>query len=352
MMNPVIADDLRFIAGQELPWQTLHGKTVLVSGAAGFMPSYLVDTLLHLRAEHAIDVKVIGLVRNLESARQRFADSDPAAGLTLLVQDVCDAVEIDGPVDWIIHAASIATPKRFRKDPVGTILPNVLGTRQLLQLATDKQSEGFLFFSTSGVYGHLSADCYPLPEDRFGALDPMDLASCYLESKRQGENLCVAWQHQYGLPVKVVRPAINYGPGIALDDGRSFADFIACIVQRRDIELYSDGKVIRNFCYLADAIHGIFRVLLLGKPGEAYNVATDHEISVLGLAEYLVDEVFPERGLKVVMRDNPNRDYLRVDFARTTVDISKVRALGWTLHFPIREGFRRVVDSFEQGRQS
>ncbi|HEY9078875.1 NAD-dependent epimerase/dehydratase family protein [Magnetovibrio sp.] len=347
MRNRIIEDDLSYIVNADLPWQELTGKTVLISGAAGFLISYVVHLLLFLNEKNDANIKIIGLVRDAERAREKYASVPQTENLLFISQDVCDEISIDEKIDYIIHAASYATPKVFRDNPVGTILPNVIGTKNLLELAVKNDVDGFLFFSTSGVYGHVADEDYPVPETCFGGLDPMELSSCYLESKRMGENMCVAWMHQYGVPIKIVRPAITYGPGLDLDGGRSFEDFIACIVRKQDITLYSDGRAIRNFCYIADATLGFFTVLLKGENGQAYNVATDHEISIKDLAQYLVDDVFPERNLKVISKFDTSKDYLRTQFSRTTVDISKIRALGWTLSFPIAPGFKKVVQSFE-----
>jgi len=347
MRNRIIEDDLTFITNADLPWEDLTGKTILISGAAGFLISYVVHLLLYLNEKNNANIKIIGLVRNAELAYQKYDCASASQHLKFISQDVCDQISIDEKIDYIIHAASYATPKVFRDNPVGTILPNVIGTKNLLELAVKNDVDGFLFFSTSGVYGHVRDEDYPIQETCFGALDCMDLSSCYLESKRMGENMCVAWMHQYGVPIKIVRPAITYGPGLNLDGGRSFEDFVSCIVHKQDIQLYSDGSAIRNFCYIADATLGFFTVLLKGENGQAYNVATDHEISIKDLAQHLVDDVFPELGLKVIHEYDTSRDYLRTQYSRTTVDINKAKALGWTLSFPIAEGFKRVVQSCE-----
>lgn len=346
-MNSIIKSDVDYIISNNLDWHTFDGKVVLVSGAAGFLASYMVDVLLALRISAGVNVRVIGLVRNLAKAQERFRHHHENS-LSLITADVCNEIHVDGPVDYIIHAASIATPKIFGADPVGTILPNVLGTRNLLELARQKGTKNFLYFSTSGVYGFVGEDKYPIKEDVFGALDPMKPETCYLESKRMGENLCVSWMKQYGTQVKVVRPAITYGPGISLDDGRSFADFIANIVERKNIVLYSDGAAIRNYCYIADAIFGIFLVLLRGEAGSAYNVASPEEISVAALAQYLVSEVFPERELQVIFSHAPSKNFMRMNFARTTVEVSKLEKLGWRMSFSIKDGFKRAVQSFEE----
>ncbi|MFH0926491.1 MAG: NAD-dependent epimerase/dehydratase family protein [bacterium] len=344
MRNSIIKLDLKYITNENLPWESLKNKTFLVSGASGFLPAYIIETLLYLNETRQLNIQIIGLVRSLEKAYARFPHYNNR-NLNIIQQDVCDAIIIEERVDYIVHAASQATPKVFQTDPVGTILPNVIGTNNLLKLAVEKKVECFLFFSSSGVHGYVDESLYPIKEDCYGYLDPTNLASCYLESKRMGENMCIAWMHQYGAPIKIVRPAITYGPGMKLDDGRSFADFVSKIVNYQDIEIYSDGTALRNFCYLADATLGFFTVMLRGKVGEPYNIATDHEISILDLARLLVDKVFPELNLKVVMKNDPSRNYLRTNYLRTTVDITKAKMLGWKLNFSIEEGFKRTVQS-------
>lgn len=352
MRNNIVSADLKYITDQGLPWELLKDKTVLISGASGFLPAYMVETLLYLNEIRQLNIRVIGLVRNLEKAHKRFIYYDGNKNLQLILQDVCNPIKITENINFIVHAASNATPKVFKTDPVGTLSPNVIGTANLLKLAAEKKVMCFLYFSTSGVHGFVDQSSYPIKEDCYGLLNFTDIASCYLESKRMGENMCIAWMHQFGVPVKIVRPATTYGPGLNLDDGRSFADFIANIVNNHDIELYSDGKALRNFCYLADATLGFFLVMLKGRVGEAYHVATDHEISILDLAKKLVEQIFPERKLKVVMKIEKSKDYLRTDFQRTTVDITKLKALGWKLSFPIEDGFRRTVKSIEEANKN
>ena len=346
MRNHIIEADLKYITDHPLPWEFFRNKTVLVSGASGFLPAYMVETLLYLREKRQYDVKVIGMVRNLERAKSRFAHYEGNPALRLVLHDVCVPFSFDEKLDVIIHAASQATPKYFRDDPVGTLLPNVVGTAQLLNLARDRKVECFGFFSTSGVHGFVDPSCYPVKEDCYGILNPTDLSSCYLESKRMGENMCIAWRHQYGVPVKIIRPAITYGPELKLDDGRSFADFVASMVLGKDIELTSDGTAYRNYCYISDATIGFFLVLLKGEIGQAYNVASEEEIRIVDLARKLTSEVFPEKKLKVVFKTPPGKDFLRVHYSRSAVDISKLKALGWKQQVPLDEGFRRTVESF------
>jgi UDP-glucuronate decarboxylase len=346
--NLVVEEDLQEIINADLPWADFEDKTVLISGANGLLPAYMVETLLYLNEKRkAHPTKVIALVRNREKAQARFAAYQHRDDLQLIVQDVCVPLAIHERIDCVIHAASQASPKFFGQDPVGTLSANVLGTYNLLNLAKDKQVKGFLFFSSSEVYGQVDSSQIPIKEDFYGYVDPTDVRSCYAESKRMGETMCVAWAHQYNVPAKTVRPFHTYGPGMRLDDGRVFADFVADIVNNRDIVMKSDGSTVRSFCYLADATLGFFTILLKGEIGQAYNIGNDQgEISILDLANLLVAS-FPEKGLKVVKQDFAfSSGYLKSPISRNCPDISRAHALGWQPQTSVKDGFERTVRSF------
>lgn len=343
-MNKNIISDLHYITNQNLDWEQFKNKTILISGASGFLATWIVDTLFYLNNIKEYNIKVIAVIRNLDNAEIKFSDKY-YNGLTIIHRDVCDTFKISNPIDYIIHSAGNATPKVFKEDPVGTIIPNTIGTKNLLDLAKEKNAE-FIYFSTSGVYGYKDYFDYPLSEHDFGKLDCTDLSSCYLESKRAGENLCIAYKHQYNVNIKIVRPCIIYGYGIGLEDGRSFADFINNIVNNQDIILYSNGTAQRSFCYISDFIVGLFTVILKGKNGEAYNIASEKEISIKELAELLVNEIVPEKNLKVVIKSSKNKNYLRSEFSRTQMNIDKLKSLGWKLNFDLKQGFSRTINSY------
>ena len=347
MKNRIIQDDLAFIAGVELPWEQLAGKTVLVTGANGFLPSYMVKTLLYLNAHKNLDIRIVALVRSKKKAMERFGDYVKMGRLTLIVQDVCDPITCNSDVDYIVHAASQASPKYFGADPVGTLSANVLGTYNLLELAREKNVTGFLYFSSGEVYGEVSEDKIPTKEDDYGYVDPTNVRSCYAESKRMGENMCISWHHQYGIPAKIVRPFHTYGPGMSFSDGRVFADFVSDVVNESDIVMKSDGSAIRTFCYLADAVSGFFTVLLKGQSGQAYNVSNDKgEISIIDLAETIIS-LFPERSIKVIKKkDAYLKGYLKSGITRTRPDIGKICSLGWQPQYSIRNGFKRTIRSY------
>lgn len=346
--HPIIEEDLKRIVSADLDWGRLFEKSVLISGANGFLPVYMLETLLYLNDEQRAGIRVTGLVRDRERAMRRLGHLAGRPDLRLTVQDVRDPLIGLDPPEFVIHAASQASPKYFATDPVGTFEPNVLGTQRMLQLANHSRCEGFLFFSSGEVYGRLLDPSIPVTETSYGPVDPMNIRSCYAEGKRAGESLCVCWHAQFGVPAKIVRISHTYGPGMALDDGRVFADFVADIVGHRDIVIKSDGSARRPFCYLADATIAYFTVLLNGKCGEAYNVGSDIETSIWELAEMLC-QLFPERSCKVIRRERTANDrHLSSPLTGGHFDISKIRALGWEPTTSVEEGFRRTVLSYEQ----
>lgn len=346
-MNKIINADVAKILATFLPWYQLSNKTILVTGGAGFLASYLVETLLAFPNMGVESCKVICMARCLDKARNRFSHHVSNQNLIFMQGDVCDVSEIDGEVDIIIHAASLASPKYYSIDPVGIINANVVGTRNMLNIARNKKCSHFLFLSSGEIYGQFDMSHQITKEADMGYVDCMQVRSCYAESKRLGENMCVAYHHQFGLNTVIVRPFHTYGPGMNLTDGRVFSDFVADVLNKRDIVLKSDGLSSRPFCYVSDATIGFFTALLNGSPAQAYNIGNpQQELSIKDLAVTLVDE-FSELGIKMVFRYRDNLDkYLISPVLKCTPDISKISKLGWTPSVDVRTGFRRTIESF------
>jgi nucleoside-diphosphate-sugar epimerase len=344
--NSVVEGDLKRIVSSSLPWNRLSGKTVLITGGNGFVPAYMVETLLYLNDAANAGIHVIALVRNREKALRRLGLLAERSDVAIVVQDVREPYTGPGSIDFLVHAASQASPKHFGVDPVGTFEANVVGTQRMLELAHKAKAEGFLFFSSGEVYGQPADPSRLVKESDYGYLDPLNVRSCYAEGKRGGETLCACWHAQFGVPAKVVRLSHTYGPGMESSDGRVFADFVADIVAGRDILLKSDGSARRPFCYLADATIAFFTILLRGNSGEAYNVGSGTQSSILELAETLC-RLFPERNCKVVRQERRLDDqYVPSPVQGFQFDLSKIKALGWEATTSIAEGFRRTIASY------
>lgn len=349
-MNPIIENDLReIVAVDYIDWERFRNRTVLITGANGMLPSYMVETLLYLNRTRAYNIKVLALVRNLSKGQTCFPDYDETEGLHFIEQDVCGPIQYEGNIHFIVHAASQAAPSFYGKDPVGTIAANVIGTKNMLDLALLKNTESFLYFSSGGVYGDHSGDVEDVTEATMCTVNPSEVKSCYPISKMMGENLCVGYGHQYGLRTTMVRIVHTLGPHIQLNDGRAFADFTKAILENKDIVLKSDGTATRPFLYITDATCAFFKVMLDGDISEAYNMGADvsNEISMRDLAQMLVDS-YPEKGLKVVFDiDEKDLTYAKMRSPQQQIRYSyaKLKALGWKQSVNVKDAFIRTIDS-------
>jgi len=336
-MNKIIQEDLEYITSSTIvDWKQFKNSTVLITGASGMLASYMVRTLLYLNENILKDnqCKVIALVRNENKARENFKDYENDNNLSFIIQDVCKSIYVDKQkINYVIHASSIASPKYYNEFPVDVILPNTLGTLNTLNLSIKHKVESYLFFSAGEIYNENN---------------PLDIRSCYGESKRLGENLCVCSHHQYNVPIKIVRPFHTYGPGMDLEGGRVFEDFVNNIVHNKNIELKSDGSARRQFCYIADATIAFFKVLLDGKNGQAYDIANiDQTVSIKDLARMLL-YTFPEKHLQFSYIKH-DKDYLPSSTKEYIPNITNINNLGWNPVFTIREGFKRTIKSFYKG---
>ena len=346
--SPVVARDLDEILARDLPWQQLAGWTVLVTGASGMLPSYVVRTLLALNDRDGAGITVQALVRNEAKARAALADVLDRPDLHLLVQDVTEPLELPGPVDLVVHGASPARPSLHAADPVGTLKANLLGTLNLLDLCVARGSRGFVLMSSAEVYGAQPEGTRLIDEHSYGGFEIVNPRACYSEGKRAAETACAAYSAQHGLACRILRFGHVYGPGMALDDGRVQADFAADVVAGRDIVLNSDGSGVRTYTYVGDAVAGLFYAVLRGDE-PVLNVADpDGFVSIRELAT-LFTEVRPDKGLRLVFTSEADaRAYSQAK--RQGLSSERLAGLGWAPVVPLRDGLGRMVSAMEAVR--
>ena len=347
MNNPscIISADLQeIIAGQDL--STLRGKRILVTGATGMLAGYLVFLFDYLNETAQYGIQMTLLLRSVEKAQRKFGALLEHSGVHLLVQDVCQPIHCDTPFDYIIHGASLADPHAISEKPFEIIRANTVGTSNLCALARPSKSR-ILFLSTREVYGDIPG-AQSLQENMFGLLDHMNSRSCYPESKRCAEAMLLANGSEYDVPWQIVRIAHAYGPGMAIEnDGRIMADMIHDLVHRQDVVLKSQGRMLRAFCYLSDAVAAILRVLLQGEENTIYNIANEREeIAVRDLAALVAQKA----GTRVVfhLQDQSEnaRGYLQIP--RVRLDTSRLETLGWRPVVSLSEGIDRTCRFFTE----
>ena len=347
MKSSVIDEDVRRIIANDLPWDTFRGKTVLITGASGMIPSYFLYTFLALNDLHDMGVTVIALVRNGEKARRVLGSMLDRDDVVLVCQDVAEPLSVDDHIDFIFHGGSAARPAQHKASPTSTIRANLIGTFNLLDRAVKDKSEAFVLMSSSEVYGQQLAETGGITEDDYGKVDTLDPRSCYSEGKRAAETISSCYNAEFGIRVLTPRFAHIYGPGLALNDGRVQADFTANVMRGEDIVMNSDGSSVRAYTYVADACAGVFYALLKGD-GIAYNVADNNSVvSIRELAEAFVS-ARPEKELKVVIKTQTDgsRSYNKVKFIG--LDGSRLEALGWKPEVQVKEGVSRMLSHYEE----
>lgn len=362
--SDIIGTDLSYIchaARAEL--SQMAGHDVLITGGAGFLGHYLVQAIAHFNRQKSAEPIRLTVYDNFSRGVPAWLTRlEKANALSLVKHDLAKPLPVGmGQFAYIVHAASIASPTYYRRDPIGTMDANVNGLRNLLEHFLRQQTAGqpalgFLFFSSSEIYGDPDAKNIPTSETYRGQVSCTGPRACYDEAKRYGETLCVNFARQHELPIKAARPFNNYGPGLKISDGRVIPDFAGDVLNGRDIVMLSDGSATRTFCYAADAIIGYLKVLVRGRPGEAYNIGTETpEISMAALAGKIADigaELFGYAG-RVITRPSTDPDYLVDNPNRRCPVIAKARShLGFSPAISLEEGLRRSLVWYGENREA
>ncbi len=355
-VTPTIREDARLIAEEMAgALAPLQGTRLLVTGVGGFLCSYLLDTVAALN-DIAFErpCKLVAMDNFKSGLPERIEHLGGRKDIQFLQHDVTLPFPVEGPFEWIVHGAGIASPTFYRRFPLETIDVNVAGLRNCLDL-TREGTQGVLSMSTSEIYGDPDPKSVPTSEDYRGFVSCTGPRACYDESKRLGETLCVAYHRLYGIPVKMIRPFNVYGPGQRLDDRRILPDLMAGALAGGPLVLLSDGKATRAFCYIRDEIRGMLYALMTAPAGEAYNVGNDRtEVTIRQLAE-VVCKVARPQPLTVELRRSEEADYLTDNPQRRCPDITKLTACTpWRPQVDLEEGVARTLRSYreEAGKES
>lgn len=361
-MNSILNNDLTRIFDGLSQEEKLDfvDSTILLTGGAGFLGFYFIHFFSHYQEELKIK-KIICLDNFLVGSPkwlQRLADENKVELHKFdIITDDISSIPGAETANFIYHMASVASPLFYRKYPIETLDANIWGLRKLLDFYCEKSIKGLVFYSSSEIYGDPTPENIPTPETYRGNVDCQGPRACYDEAKRFGETMCYLFHQKYQMPITIIRPFNNYGPGMRLNDARVPADFAHAIVQNKDITMFSDGSPTRTFCYVSDAITGYLKGLIHAKDGfEAYNIGMDKpEISIKELAEIyqkVGKEIFGYQG-KVNFAVSPDAEYLANNPNRRCPIVEKARKnLGYNPQVLVEDGVRYFLQFIKESEAS
>lgn len=336
-------EDLSYVASLPLPWEKLKGRSVMLSGATGMIGTFLIDVLLYKNQTADLQCHIYALGRNREKAAARFGTHMDDPAFSFVTCDITKPLDLNeaGWADYILHLASTTHPKAYSGDPVGTVTSNVFGAYNLLEYAAKSQAGRFVFVSSNEIYGENRGDAELFDESYCGYIDCNTLRAGYPEAKRCAEALCQAFIRQKGLDIVIPRLTRSFGPTLLDSDTKALSQFLHRALAGEDIVLKSEGTQYYSYTYTADAVAGLLYVMLLGKTGEAYNIADEAgDIRLKDLAGLVADAA----GRKVIFdlpEETEAAGYSKATKAR--LDGRKCKALGWSLHYDLADGIKRTL---------
>ena len=305
---------------------------VLITGGAGFLGSNLSELLL------ARGHEVVAVDNLITGSRANFATFVDHPGFSFVEHDVTRFIDVDGPIDQVLHFASPASPIDYLKLPIQTLKVGSLGTHNALGLAKAKGAR-FLLASTSEVYG--DPQIHPQPESYWGNVNPVGPRGVYDEAKRFAEAMTMAYHRYHGLDTRIVRIFNTYGPRMRLEDGRALPAFVSQALAGEDVTVFGDGSQTRSFCYVDDLCEGIYR-LVNSEVVDPVNIGNPREITILEFARLVIR--LAGSSSRIVFRELP------VDDPKVRQpDIAKARnTLGWEPVCELEDGLRRTVAHFRE----
>lgn len=322
----------------------LKDSRILITGATGLIGKAIALNLVELSERFDCGIQLILVVRDKEKLDSKLKN---LIGVNVFVCE-CDMVDfswVEFSVDYIIHCASITSSRLMVDSPVEVILTNVLGTNNILNFAKKVSAKSVVYLSSMEVYGFTSVEV-KLKEDDLQYLNPIALRSSYPESKRMAENLCVAFNSEYGVPTKIVRLAQTFGKGVAYDDSRVFGEFARCAVQGKDIVLFTDGTSKRMYLDIEDAVTGILVVLFKGENGCAYNIANKETYCSITEMANLVADTICNNKINVKHQLDANKASCFSPAHKFNLDVDKIERLGWRACTNLVNMYKEMIEQW------
>lgn len=343
--DTVMQEDVEELVTEFTLSEELRNSTVLVTGATGLLGGQIVKTLSAFNRLKNLKIHIIAYVRNEEKARKMYEHLITRGDVSIAVGDVNTPIQDIGEVDYIIHGASATSSQYFVSHPVETIKTAIDGTINVFEFAKKQQNiKGIVYLSSLEVYGTPEEGKKSIKEDDYGYIDPVNVRSSYSEGKRMVECICASYAKEYNLPIKIARLSQTFGPGVNYDDGRVFAEFARCAIEKRDIVLHTEGRTVRTYCYIKDAVSALLYILVKGNIAEAYNVTNmQTAISIREMAELVCREMADSKiGVKVEIPENLGSFGYNPEMI-ICLDSSKLENLGWKATVDLKTMYERMI---------
>lgn len=331
----------------------LNNTTILITGATGFIGGLLVNEFISMNIFNNARIKLILPIRNLQKAREKYPIQDEKYKCISFIETSLDGYQIhqiDMPIDYIFHCASVTTSSIMISNPIEVADGIVLGTKNLLELARQKKVKSMVYLSSMEVYGIINSYGQLVTEDMLGDMDIFSARSCYPLGKRMAEHYCYIYSKQYGVPVKIARLAQTFGYGISKDDNRIFAQFARSVINNENIVLHTEGLSMGNYCESKDAIRGLLIILDQGKDGEAYNIVNEENTMQIRDMAKLVTEKISKGKIKVLYNISDKHDYGYAKDTYLKLSSAKLRSLGWKPTKSLEEMYLDLIHWWGDGR--
>lgn len=352
MKKDIFLRDFEEVYQCNIDWERIENKTFFITGATGMLASYFVYYLCFLNEYKNFHIKIVAQGRNREKAHLKFKEVWNKAYFVFRDDNLLFPIKEFPKCDYFVHAASLASPQYYGTIPIEVAEPNVIGTYHLLNYAAESGCEAFLYFSSGDVYGKIEG-IENITECDMGSVNPLDIHSCYSESKRMGETWCKLFAVEKNVHTVMARIWHTYGPTMnSNEDPRVFASFVKSVLQKENIVMRSDGKAKRAFCYLSDAVTAFFLLLLEGKQGEAYNVCNTNEFYSMNELAQIILDLKPELDLQVVHGKSSECCVENKDNKANRPVEWKLQKLGWNPQINVKEGFGRVLGALEENGEN
>jgi len=325
----VFNKDIKKLASSNL-WEKLSDQTMLVTGAAGMLGSHLALAADTANKNNNYGIKIIVLYRDIEKAKKLYKNAD----CEMISHDLIKPLEIKKPIDYIFHTAGPVGPAVFKNNPIDVLKTNTSGIFSVLECAVNNACKGIVFASTHEVYGNTQGEQFENTD--FGPVNSMESRSCYILAKQTAENALACYYKQHDLPTFSARLSRLYGPEMNINSGLFICDFINDAIKNNFIHIKGALNLLRPLCYITDAAEAMLRILLLGNPGEAYNIQGDELPTIAEIADIIAKQT--------------NCD-IKADYPETRtqplqghwLNTSKLKETGWQQNTSLHEGLKKTL---------